>query len=211
MQEAGWKDIGLGTTAAVVLQLTLGLPFLLQHPRSYINKAFEFSRVFLYQWSVNWRFLPETVFLSKPFAIVLLVLHVSLLLTFAHMKWCKSSGGLQALLWKRLQGNQVAHEQIFAKQKLLMLFSGNFIGIICARTLHFQFYSWYFHMLPFLLWQANLWTPLRLIVFGCIEIAWNVFPTTFFTTSMLFCCHCILLAGIWQGSASGMSIRPKKQ
>lgn len=22
------------------------------------------------------------------------------------------------------------------------LFSGNFIGIVCARTLHYQFYSW---------------------------------------------------------------------
>ena len=40
---------------------------------------------------------------------------------------------------------------------LLVVFSGNFIGVLCARTLHFQFYSWYYHTLPFLLWQVRPW------------------------------------------------------
>ena len=29
-----------------------------------------------------------------------------------------------------------------AKHVLCVVFSGNFIGIVCARTLHYQFYSW---------------------------------------------------------------------
>ena len=66
----------MGSLAAVVLQLMLGLPFLLQHPRSYLSKAFEFSRIFLLKWSVNWAFLPEAAFRSKAVAICLLAAHV---------------------------------------------------------------------------------------------------------------------------------------
>lgn len=32
--------------------------------------------------------------------------------------------------------------QLPASHILLLVFSGNFIGIVCARTLHYQFYSW---------------------------------------------------------------------
>ena len=53
-----------------------------------------------------------------------------------------------------------------ADKALLILFTGTFIGILCARSLHFQFYCWYFQMLPFLLWQvgsAFAWDTLRLL------------------------------------------------
>lgn len=36
-------------------QLILAAPFLLAHPVSYLRKAFEFDRVFQYQWTVNWK------------------------------------------------------------------------------------------------------------------------------------------------------------
>jgi alpha-1,3-mannosyltransferase len=35
-----------------------------------------------------------------------------------------------------------AQSHIPARYVLLLVFSGNFIGIVCARTLHYQFYSW---------------------------------------------------------------------
>ena len=53
------------------------------------------------------------------------------------------------------------------------------IGIVFARTLHYQFYSWYYHTLPMLLWLTNMrpWLG-RLLVLGMIEYSFNVFPAT---------------------------------
>ena len=197
MQAADWKEIGIGTAAAVVLQLTLGVPFLLYQPTSYITKAFEFSRKFLYQWSVNWRFVPESIFLSRSFATALLGAHLGLLLVFSHSKWCTPAGGVFRLILHRLQGKPFV-PALFAKHSVMILFSGTLIGVICARTLHFQFYSWYFHMLPFLLWQINIRTTFRLLLLLCVECVWNVFPTTPIASAALFCCHCVLLLGLWQ-------------
>lgn len=56
-----------------VVQLVLGWPFLSTYPVSYITKAFELSRVFMYKWTVNFKFLPEEVFLSKKLSLILLL------------------------------------------------------------------------------------------------------------------------------------------
>ncbi len=37
---------------------------------------------------------------------------------------------------------------------LTVLFVSNLIGVSLARTLHYQFYVWYFHSLPYLLWTS---------------------------------------------------------
>lgn len=56
-----------------VVQLVLGYPFLSQYPIEYITKAFELSRVFFYKWTVNFRFLPEDIFLDKRLSVFLLL------------------------------------------------------------------------------------------------------------------------------------------
>ncbi|XP_052881034.1 dol-P-Man:Man(5)GlcNAc(2)-PP-Dol alpha-1,3-mannosyltransferase-like isoform X3 [Gossypium arboreum] len=57
------------------------------------------------------------------------------------------------------------------------MFVGNFIGIIFDRSLHYQFYSWYFYTLPHLLWITPFPTLLRVLIFVGIELCWNVFPS----------------------------------
>lgn len=202
LQAAPWKDILLGSLAAVLLQLMLGLPFLLQHPRSYLSKAFEFSRIFLLKWSVNWAFLPEDIFRSKALAVCLLLAHLSLLLLFAQFKWCKEDGGLLRLLLQRLKGRGQSEMTLKqdsvgppdnAKQTLAVVFSGNLIGIACARTLHFQFYSWYFHSVPLLLWHAQMFSPLRVVLFVCMEVVWNTFPPAIWSSACLLFCHLTML------------------
>ena len=87
MQETGIRKAVWGTLAGLGLQLALGAPFLVHHPFSYLERAFEFSRVFMYKWSVNWQFLPETLFLSKQFAVLLLIIQLRLLWSLANYTW----------------------------------------------------------------------------------------------------------------------------
>ncbi|XP_042483672.1 dol-P-Man:Man(5)GlcNAc(2)-PP-Dol alpha-1,3-mannosyltransferase [Macadamia integrifolia] len=77
------------------------------------------------------------------------------------------------------------------------MFVGNFIGIVCARSLHYQFYSWYFYSLPFLLWKTTFPTPLRIILFLGVELCWNIYPSNLYSSSALFCIHVAILWGLW--------------
>lgn len=80
-------------SAAVGVQLALGYPFLATYPSQYVSKAFEFGRQFVHHWSVNWKFVPEETFLSRPFALGLLVAHLAALLALAHRRWHAHGGG----------------------------------------------------------------------------------------------------------------------
>ena len=80
------------------IQILIAFPFLRAHPWSYLASAFEFSRVFLYKWTVNWRFLSEEVFLSKAWTLTLLVGHLGTLVAFVWLKWCRGDGGVWSVL-----------------------------------------------------------------------------------------------------------------
>lgn len=41
-----------------------------------MRRAFNFGRQFMYKWTVNWRLIPEDMFLDRRFHIMLLVLHL---------------------------------------------------------------------------------------------------------------------------------------
>lgn len=49
-----------------------------------------------------------------------------------------------------------------------------------------QFYSWYYHALPILLWQvSSLPTLGKLVILGVIEVAFNVYPSTWWSSALL--------------------------
>lgn len=79
---------------------------------------------------------------------------------------------------------------------LLPIFLANFIGVICARSLHYQFYVWYFHSLPYLVWFTDYSLSLKFLILGLIEFAWNTYPSTDLSSTLLHVSHWILLFGI---------------
>ena len=82
-----WKETFKGVVAGVAYQVMVALPFLMHFPASYMMRAFEFSRVFMYKWSVNWKFIPEEWFVSKQLALLLLAIHLRLLWSFVQYRW----------------------------------------------------------------------------------------------------------------------------
>ena len=67
-----------------VVQLLLGYPFLTTYPIEYIANSFNLGRQFMYKWTVNLKFLPEEVFLSKSLPLLLLGLTIAAYTVFGH-------------------------------------------------------------------------------------------------------------------------------
>lgn len=144
----------LGTLGHVSLvgaiQALVALPFLLNQPYSYITNAYDFSRVFLYKWTVNWRFLKEEWFLDRRFAMMLLCGHAFALIMFGLFRWCKSEGGTLALLSRGFRHctRSPALQPVTADCKYgLQLLRNSYLTIEIVsrcyyRTLHFES-PWY--------------------------------------------------------------------
>ena len=87
----------------VMTQLFFAIPFLMEDAWAYAYSAFNLGRVFLYKWTVNWRFIEEDVFLSSRFAITLLVGHATVLILFGLFKWCELDGGVYRVLLRGIR------------------------------------------------------------------------------------------------------------
>ncbi|KAL1934150.1 hypothetical protein VTP01DRAFT_6332 [Rhizomucor pusillus] len=197
-----WQSVGAWKTLfelAVIagIQICIAFPFLKAFPASYLQRAFEFGRVFDYRWTVNWRMIDAKTFVSTEFANVLLLGHVVILLFFLTFVWSKRDNVIKLFFGGFY--NKTYH--ISADEIISTMFTCNLIGITFARSLHYQFYSWYFHTLPYLLWNSikgsrrTEWIAilLRLGIFVLIENCWLTFPSTEYSSWALLSCHAVIL------------------
>ncbi|KAJ5587349.1 uncharacterized protein N7459_003114 [Penicillium hispanicum] len=170
------QSIVLGATA-VLIQVLLAVPFLQTNPIGYLSKAFELSRQFMFKWTVNWRFVGEETFLSRDFSVGLLVLHISLLAIFS-VGWMRPSGSnMFRFLQDTVQGRQ---ETVTLSKPFIMtvMLKSLAIGLLCARSLHYQFYAYLAWASPFLFWRTGLHPLLIFVAWAAQEWAWNVYPST---------------------------------
>lgn len=144
-----------------VPQLILGAPFLFHHPVAYLRKAFELDRVFFYQWTVNFKFLPPHWFISKPWALFLLALHLSGLMLLARQWLARTAVETTTTLAPPITTKAEStfsipnkndnnpprrlflvgtHVKLAPEYIVYTLMASNFVGIAFARTLHYQFY-----------------------------------------------------------------------
>ena len=179
----------------IVVQALLSAPFTLHDPHAYLTRAFDFSRSFLHVWTVNWRFVPEDTFLSQHFACGLLSLHIVLLTLFGLFRWTGIASHGPKWILQNLSAR--SHKLVQSEKTALMCcaFTSNTIGILCSRSLHYQFYSWYFHQVPLLLWLSQLPNIVKLILPVVLEWCWNVFPSTDTSSLLLLACHVVLVLG----------------
>ncbi|KAL5033731.1 hypothetical protein BDV3_003396 [Batrachochytrium dendrobatidis] len=204
-----------------ITQVIIAAPFIYTAPHSYVTRAFDFGRQFLHQWTVNWRFVPEEIFVSKEFALALLVMQIATLVLFSAVVWrrhipryyhaphkyFKFLDFLSDMVNELKDDVGISHQHpedevdypISPDDTILILFSCNLIGIVFARSLHYQFYNWYFFTLPYLLWRSGIDIRAKLAVFFLIEWAWNVYPSSHLSSGTLALCHVIIVASLVVG------------
>ncbi|CAH0050257.1 unnamed protein product [Clonostachys solani] len=169
------------------VQLAIAIPFLPANAKGYLGRAFELSRQFKFEWTVNWRMLGEEVFLSRPFALALLGCHVVFLLIFITVKWLQPAdrpllGMILSVIQLKPPFTPPEERRVSLKVTpefvMTTMLSANVVGLLFARSLHYQFYAYLAWSTPYLIWR--FWSN-PLVVYGvwlAQEWAWNVFPST---------------------------------
>lgn len=189
-----WALMG-GISVIVAFQGLVASPFLAMFPWEYLGRAFEFSRQFDMKWSVNYQFLSLDTFSDPRFHLILLSLHLSLLLTFLLLQ-----GSAGSSLPQRLRSLNVAVQpvetELSAGEVVHTLFTVNLLGIACCRSLHYQFYSWYFFTLPYFVWSEGH-TPLKKgVLLGCwgvLEAVYMKYPPSGVASLALQIAHWVLV------------------
>jgi len=155
---------------------------------------------------VNWRMIGQDTFLSRQWANGLFLGHVSTLAAFGLFVWCKRDGGVWTVLRRgfRKPDLPASFAPLTADYIATIFFTSNLIGIIFARSLHYQFYSWYAQQLPFLAWRTRFPVLVKIGLIIAIEYSWNVFPSTPFSSTVLLVANSILLGGVWSGYPNGL-------
>jgi alpha-1,3-mannosyltransferase len=144
----------------------------------YASRAFEFTRQFLFKWTVNWRFVGEDIFLSREFSVLLLIAHISLLGVFLVVCWTRpSKTSLAVFIQDTLKGKQ-PKQNLTSSFVVTTMLSSLAIGLLCARSLHYQFFAYLSWASPFLLWKSGVHPVLIYAAWAMQEWAWNVYPST---------------------------------
>jgi alpha-1,3-mannosyltransferase len=191
------------------IQLVIALPFLANNPLGYLGRAFEFSRQFLFKWTVNWRFVGEETFLSRWFSLLLLASHVSVLLGFITNRWLKPTRksivdivGPMLFFESPFNGNEELDiaTAITPQYILTTVLTANVIGLVFARSLHYQFYAYVAWATPYLLWRSGIHPVLVWSLFFVQEWAWNVYPSTPVSSSVVVGMLGLTVALVWRGA-----------
>jgi len=203
-------------TVIPVVQVMIGWRFLLplfwdEEARylrwTYLSKAFDFSRKFLYKWTVNWKFVPEETFLSDEFGIALIACHLVVLLFFTLTRFVSPKITGKPILQlvkdvfnpsKTISNKNLLLDVTNGPKLILLIFTTtNLIGVLFARSLHYQFLSWYCWLLPFLLYASGTNVVLAVATFLFHEWCWNVFPATQQSSQVLVMILVTTLFTVW--------------
>lgn len=193
----------------VQVQIAMAIPFLAENPWGYLARAFEFSRQFLFKWTVNWRFVGEEIFLSRWFALLLLGLHAAVLLAFIANRWLKPARksivdivGPMLFFESPFNGNEELEVSTAATPQYILttVLMANAVGLLFARSLHYQFYAYLAWSTPYLLWRSGIHPILQYALFAVQEWAWNVYPSTPFSSSVVVGMLALTVALVWRGA-----------
>ncbi|KAH8098832.1 dol-P-Man:Man(5)GlcNAc(2)-PP-Dol alpha-1,3-mannosyltransferase [Aureococcus anophagefferens] len=107
-------------------------------------------------------------FASSAFKVASLGAHALALVALAERCWLRRRGGFAGFFASPQKRGPFSPAA--AARALLAC---NFVGVACARSLHFQFCVWYANTLPFLLATTKLPLAAKAALLVAVEAAWN--------------------------------------
>ena len=144
--------------------------------------------------------------MSREFAVTLLVINVLLLAVFVQTRWLRPSGlsvlGLLSTFYKPLLPPVQQRISLNVKPDWIMksMLISMAIGMLCARSLHYQFYAYIAWSTPFLLHASGLHPVAIYAVWAAQEWAWNVYPSTDISSMVVAGSLAVQVFGVWVGS-----------
>ena len=107
--------------------------------------------------------------------------------------------------------NNKDHLQLSPEYIIYTMFVSNYVGIAFARTLHYQFYCWYFYSLPMLAIKSTSSITKSVVVMFGIEWAFNIFPATESSSTILQLSHLFLLTQILLAEVPSITVEANKK
>ncbi|KEG09767.1 putative dolichyl-P-Man:GDP-Man5GlcNAc2-PP-dolichyl alpha-1,3-mannosyltransferase [Trypanosoma grayi] len=199
-----WSGVISCLTVCALWQVVAGLPFLLYDPQSYLLKAFEFGRVFTYRWTVNFKCVPEELFVSPEFGLVMLLLCVLNWILLWRKRWSRRLYRRTHIATLQSIGNTKKTKEVGVydsddevyRNIVLTMMESNLIGVIFARSLHYQFLVWFFHSMPMVLSATRLPLPLQIASGAAVQYGFEAYPSTAKSSVVLLCGFAIAWFGI---------------
>lgn len=148
------------------------------------------------------------MFLSRTFAYSLLFAHVCILLFLLQTRWVRpSSSGIIDFVRKYTRSRDArADEQVSSHvtpQFVMDAMLGSMVvGLLCARSLHYQFYAYIAWATPYLLWRAGLGPIWVLGHWAMQEVAWLTYPSTNLSSGVVVFQLFLAILSLWWGSGS---------
>ncbi len=139
---------------------------------------------------------------------------MAILLLFLSTRWIKPSARtlphvLHMVLHPPSPELQLAiSPRVNADFVLTTILTANAIGMLCARSLHYQFYSWIAWATPFLLWRAGYHPIVQYTLWAAQEWAWNVYPSTPVSSAVVVGVLLSTVGGIFWGTRKDSTVTP---
>ena len=133
-------------------------------------------------------------------------MHFALLAIFVQTRWTRPSGlSIPALISTAIQplppkAQQSMSLNVSPSFIMTSILTSMAVGMLCARSLHYQFYAYIAWSTPFLLWKAGLHSVLIYAVWGAQEWGWNVYPSTKTSSIVVVGCLTVQVLSVWWGT-----------
>ena len=192
-------------------------PFIMEDLQAYVTRAFDLGRQFMYKWTVNWRFVSEETFLSKSFSNCLLLANAVLVAGFLSTRWVKpSSDNFWQFARTYTRSIDEGKEKEISRKvtpRFLMtsILGAMVIGMLCARSLHYQFFAYLGWASPYILWRSGLHPFLVYALWAGQEWAWLTYPSTKVSSGSVVGMLVVQVVASWFASESAPALAPQSK